>query len=453
MPQAGHPQNEPRLQRAIHLPGAVALVVGAVVGAGIFVQVKPIAEGSGAAIWLAFTAAITVSIFGVIPIIELAGAVPRAGAGFFFASRLLSPRTGWVTSWWLVLGGGASTTVVALTLAKYLPVGLPDHAVAALVLLAFYGVYQLGMRLAMSLQVVLAIQFVLALVLYGVAGLFCVELDITAVPDKGVGPFIAAVLLAYATCMGFQVIAEMGEEIRNARRNIPLALILGGAAVALIYILVGQVYVSSAALHGAEAFAAFNQPLTDSATPFLGRFWIRFLALGAITAGLTSLNAAAIALPREFFAQARDGMVPALLGRVSARTHTPNNAVTFFFAFVLLLVALGRDVDFYGLAAAIGILGVSSVLCIAALRLPKVFPDRHKGAYIRFPRPVLALCTLVILTVSLAMGAALAIERPAVVGMYAVWTLLVLILYVWRTRRFTETDWARFQQIPGLDEE
>jgi hypothetical protein len=82
-----------------------------------------------------------------------------------------------------------------------------------------------------------------------------------------------------------------------------------------------------------------------------------------------------------------------------------------------------------------------------------VFPERHAGAYIRFPRPVLGLCTAVTVLVALAMGSVLALERPAVVGLYAFWTLLVLVLYVLRTRRFSESHWARFRQIPGSDEE
>lgn len=440
------------LQRSIHLPGAVALVVGGVIGAGIFVQVQPIAAGSGGAIWLAFLTAIVISIFGVIPIIELAGAIPRAGAGFLFASRMLTPGLGYLTSWWLLLGGGASTSVVSLTLAKYLPITSSPHVSALLVLGVFFVVFQFGLRLAMSLQVLMALQFVVALVLYGVAGAWHADLLVDVLPDRGVAPFIEAMLLAYATCMGFQVIAEMGEEIHNARRNIPLALIIGGALVAVIYILVGQVYVSTLHLHGGEAAPVFQQPLTESAAPFLGRGALWFLGLGAVTAGLTSLNAAAIAMPREFYAQARDGLAPRALAAVSPRTHTPQHAVTVYFIFVALLILLWRDTDFYGLAAAIGILGVSSVLCFAALRLPRTFPGRHAHAFIRFPRWVLLICTVVTVAVSLAMGAVLAMERPLVVGVYAFWTLLALTVYHLQARCFTPADRARFQQIPGLDE-
>lgn len=451
------PADEPHaggagLRRSITLPGAVGLVVGGVIGAGIFVQVQPIAAGAGPAIWLAFLAAILVSLFGVIPIIELAGAIPRAGAGFLFASRLISPGFGYLTSWWLLLGGGASTTVVALTLAKYLPLTGSAHLSALIVLAVFYIVYQFGLRLAMSLQVLMALQFVAALVIYGIAGMLHVEPVFDALPAAGAGPFIEAVLLAYATCMGFQVIAEMGEEIHQARRNIPLALILGGALVALIYILVGQVYVSTVPLHGAGAAAAFQQPLTESAAPFLGPRATWFLRVGAVTAGLTSLNAAAIAVPREFFAQARDGLAPRALCRVSPRTHTPQHAVTVYFLFVAGLIALGRDIDFYGLMAAIGILGVSSVLCFAALRLPRRFPARHARAFIRFPWPVLLLCTFITVAVSLAMSGVLALQRPVVVGIYAGWTLLALAIYRGQARRFTPEDRARFDDVPGEDE-
>jgi basic amino acid/polyamine antiporter, APA family len=446
------PGTEPQLARSIGLAGSIALVVGGVIGAGIFVQVKPIAAQSGNAIWLAFVLAILVSMIGVIPLIQLAGALPRAGAGYLFSSRLLSPFLGVITSYWLILGGGASTSVVALTLARYLPVGLPDHAVAILILLLFYIVYQAGMRLAISLQVLMAIQFVVALVVYGLVGAFTVELSAGWRPPLGPGPFIEAILLCYSTCMGFQVIGEMGEEIRNARRTIPLALLIGGAIVASIYILVGLVFVNTQSLHQPAEFAAFSQPLTQSATPFLGGGWIRFLAIGAITAGLTSLNAAAIALPRELFAQARDGFLPALLGQISPRTHTPQHAVTVYFLFVILLLLAGGGIEFYGLMAAIGVSTITTALCIASIRLPHIYPERYAYAYIRFPKALLWLCTVLTLLVSLVFIVALVSQRPGVLLVYVLWTLLVMALYYRATRKWQTPDWARLRAIPGQDE-
>ncbi len=447
--------DEAQLERTISLSGGVALVVGGVVGAGVFVLIASIGAQSGSAIWLAFTIAILVSLIGVIPVIQLAGALPRAGAGYLFASRLFSPFLGTMTSFWIILGGGASTCVVALTLAMYagqfLPTGLPNRLVAIVLVLLFYAVYQFGLRLAMWLQILMAVQFVSALGLYAAAGAVRVDLDVSVIPPQGIAVFLMAVLLCYSTCLGFQVVAEMGEEIRNARRNIPLALVIGGGVVAALYIVIGTVFVSSIP-YDPEAYGQLKAPLCESAARFLPPTLVSYLGFGATTAGLTSLNAAAIALPREIFGQARDGVLPRALARVHPRTHAPQNAVTAYFAFVIAFLAVGFDTEFYGFAAAVGILVMSSVLCVASFQLPKRFPERVDRAYIRFPMWLLVACTVMTVLVSLGFSAVVAYERPGVLGLYAGWSLLVIVYYRLRTRRFTPRDWEQIQAIPGADE-
>jgi len=443
----------PQLERTISLPGAVALVVGGVVGAGIFALVREIGALSGASIWLVFAVAILVSLVGVLPLIQLASAVPlRAGAGYVFASRFLSPFLGVMTSCWVVFGGAASTALVALTLAtylqEYLPVALPNQAVAVAVVLAFYGVYWFGLRLAMSLQVIMAVQFVSALVVYGLAGAWHTPLQFAVVPPHGAPSFFMAVLLAYSTCLGFQVIGEMGEETRNPRRTIPLALVIGGALVAGIYILTGAVFVASMA-NTPDAYSQLSAPLVESAARFLPAPIVRFIGIGALTAGLTSLNAGAIALPRELLAQARDGIAPELLARVSPRTHGPQHATTAYFVIVVLLLLAGGDIDLYGYLAAIGILAISSVLCVAALRLVRLRPDDYHRAYVRFPVPVLVTCTIITVTASLGFAAVLILECPVVLPIYALWSLLIAAAYALRVRSFTPEHWQRIREIPS----
>lgn len=452
----GTPKDDtPKLRREITLPGAVALVVGGVIGAGIFVMVRDIGAQTGQAIWLSFAVAIVVSMIGVIPVIQLAGALPRAGAGYLFASRLLTPYFGVLISAWVLLGGACSTSVVARTLAQYLQdyllADMPVGFMAAGILLLFYGIYAFGVRLAMSLQMIMAVQFLAALILYGVAGLFHAGFAMTVTPIQGVSGFLMSVLLSYATCMGFQVVAEMGEEIRDARRTIPLALLIGGAIVAVIYILVGTVFVNSMPYDEA-LYAGMNAPLRASAELFLSGAAVHFIGLGALTAGLTSLNAAALALPRELFAQARDGMLPAVLASINRRTGTPQHAVTAYFILVGALLLCQFETDFYGYMAAMGILAISSALGLAALRLVKRFPERYAGAYIQFPMPLLYVCAIITILVALIFGAVIVLERPAVIGTYLAWTVLVSGWYFIRTKSFTGEDWARIAAIPGEDE-
>jgi len=442
-----------KLGKSISLSGAIALVVGGVVGAGIYVLVAQIGDKAGGSLWLSLSIAMLVSLIGVIPTIQLAGALPRDGAGYFFSSRMLNPFLGAMVSYWVILGAGASTCVVAITLADsmggllaLLPIPVSLHVAGVGILVTFWAIYLLGMHLAISLQVIMAMQFVSALLVYAVAGAVQVPLVLSVAPPTGAGAFFESILLSYMLCMGFQVVAEMGEEIVNARRNIPLALIIGGAIVAVLYITVGQVFVSHfPGVPGTPIPKGTN--LLDTATGILPGWFVPYLSLGAITAGLTSLNAAAIAIPREIFAQSRDGLLPAWLSKVNPRTHAPQHAVTVYFFFVGLMLLAHQEMDFYGVAAAIGILVMSSVLCIACLNLPRRYPEHYRNAYIVFPYPLLVFCAIFSVLVSLFFCGVVLLQQPRVAILYVLWTLAVAIIYFLRTRRWTTTDWERAQSV------
>ncbi|HOC67596.1 MAG: putative amino acid permease YhdG [Candidatus Hydrogenedentes bacterium ADurb.Bin101] len=449
--------NTLHLQRTIGLAGASALVVGGVIGAGIFVMVRDIGALAGPAIWLSFVIAITVSMIGVIPLIQLAGALPTAGAGYMFASRMLSPCMGVLVSAWVLLGGACSVSVATRTLAQYMQgyilEGIPVGLMAAGILAVFYGIYSFGVRLAMSLQLVLAVQFLSALLLYGLAGAFHSGLDMTLQPVQGANGFLMSILLCYAICMGFQIIAEMGEEIQDARRTIPRALLIGGLIVAFIYILVGSVFVTTIP-YDAARYAAMNAPLRESATLFLPAALVHFIGLGALTAGAAALNAAALTLPRELFALARDGILPRTLANIDPRSGAPRNAVTVYFILVGMLLLGQFETDFYGYMAATGVLAISSALGVAAIRLCRRFPRCYSDAYIQFPKSVLVICAGITIAASLGFGLVVAYERPWVLAAYAAWTLTVCAGYRLRTRNFTDDAWRKmtsFQEESNTD--
>lgn len=459
-----------QLKRSISLAGAIALVVGAVIGAGIYVLVTDIASATGPAIWIAFSAAMLISLISVLPLIQLAGALPRAGGGYFFTSRMLSPGLGFVTSWWIVLAGAASTCLVAITLAYNIEPYLPEwlHLTprwwAMIIVISFYLIYLVGVDLAIWLQILMAAQFVTALLAYAIVGAFSVDIDVAAASPRGMGGLVMGTLICYSTCMGFQVIAELGEEIHDARRNIPLALLIGGGIVAVIYITVSQVFVSAIPFDPV-IYESLRVPLMTSAESFLPAWFLPYLSLGAFTAGLTSLNAAAIALPREIFAQARDGVLSPFFAKVTPHTHVPQRAVSFFFLFVVVLLALApwlaprdeygvsQETDFFSIMAGVGILVMSGMICVACLRLPKKYPERYENSYIKFPMPLLWVCTVITVVVSLGFAVLLLTEVREVVYVYAGWSVLMWILYRLSTRNFTAADWARATTVTGDDDE
>ncbi|HRK33466.1 MAG TPA: APC family permease [Candidatus Hydrogenedentes bacterium] len=448
----------PQLERTIGLVGAVALVIGGVIGAGIYALIGSIGAKAGYATWLAFLIAMFASIAGAIPVIQVASSMPRAGAGYLFTSRLLFPLAGTVSSGLILLAGASSTALTIVALTTYLPpsltFGVPLHLVGIGILIVFYLIMLCGLQLAMGLQVIMVAQMLVALGIYALAGLYHTPLEFSTVPRQGAGQFFMAVVLCYNACMGFQVLAEMGEEIHHPKRTIPLALLIGGVVVTLIYISVGMVLVNSLP-YTAENYDPDNAPINASALLFLPASVVAFINFGSLTAGLTSLNAAAVALPRELFAQSRDGILPAALSRVGARSHAPLAATSTFFGLLIFMVFLNMDQDFYGLTAALGIQMITSAMCIASLRLPRKYPKLYREAYVVFPVWLLWLCTIASILTTILFGVIVAMERSSVVVVYATLAVALAIYHLVRVAHLRRNAFpydARVQAIPGSDD-
>lgn len=452
-------QNETILDRPIGLAGGIALVIGGVIGMGIYALIAAVGAQAGSALWIAFTLAIIVSAIGVTPLIQIASALPRAGGGYLFTSRLINPLVGTVTSFLAILGASSSTAMVALGLAGYmtpfLPIDVPVRLMAVILPVLFYALYFCGLRLAAWIQMLLAAQLIVALVVYGIGGASRFGMNFSVSLPQGAGGLIMATILCYSVCMGFQVITEMGEEMKNARRNIPLSLLIGGVIVLCIYLIVGTVFIS-AVPYDFENIKAMTAPLMDTGKIFLPGFWVVFLGIGALSAGLTSFNAGAIALPRELFSQARDGIMPEVLGRLHQRTRTPMNAVTVYFAFTIFLILLGQTIDFYGVMTAVGILMMTAIIAVAAVRLPAKFPERYAGAYFRLPKFWLVVIAVISVVSCLGFISLVLMELPVVGLVYVCWIILVVIYYLGRVNWLKKSgvDWdARIRRIPGFDEE
>ena len=104
-----------KLEKRIGLAGGTAIVVGGVIGMGAYALVPSIAQKAGNAAWLAMTIAMLVSVVSVLPLIQISSALPVAGGGYMYASRLISPLAGTVTSFWALLGGASSRRVSPTT--------------------------------------------------------------------------------------------------------------------------------------------------------------------------------------------------------------------------------------------------------------------------------------------------------------------------------------------------
>lgn len=461
---------EVKLGRALGLGGGIALVVGSIIGMGIYALLAPIAANSGNAMWLAFIIAIIVSAVGSIPIIQAASAVPRAGVGYHMTSRLSTPLVGSLISLWAIVGGAASTAVVCIgfagNIAAYWLWGIDKSQeiiiLSLIIPVVFMGLYLFKLQIANLAQIIMVILKVLALCVFIVGGIFVVThpIHLSFMGPKGIGGMAMAVILCFTTCLGFQVIAEMGEEIKDPKRNIPLAMLIGGLIVLVIYILVGAVFMGSIT-YDYDTLMKMKSPLLDSARTFLPEGWVALLGFGALFAAATAINAAAMALPREILSQARDDLLPAGMGQVSTRTHSPIRAVGIYFIIVLLLLCLQFvkiDMDFFGVLAAVGILTMTIVIAFAVINLPKRFPAEYNKAYFKLSKPWLIVFAILTAATSLPFIVLVLLDYKNtlwIIGILIGITIVFILYYLLRVRWLKKqgVNWEeRTKKLTGFDE-
>ena len=451
-----------KLARSIGLTGAVAITVGCVIGMSIFVLIGDMASMAGPALPLAFLFALIPALFNVITVAQLGSAIPRAGGGYVFTSRIMGPFWGSFTSWFIILAiiGALSTVGVGLAqyVNEYLPPGLSDTTVAVLLVGAFVLVNAVGLVFAEVVQIIMVGQMIIALLIFGIWGLLGAE-GAAAEPIPffigGFGGVAMASVLCYFSYVGFATIAEMGEEIRNPKKNIPRSIGIAAVIIFILYALISVVFNKIMGFNP-EELADLGAPLSHAGWLFLPAWAVHFLSIGALGAGLTSINAGVIAMPREIFAQGRDGMMPSLFRHVTKKQKTPIWAILAVFPPVMVLVLFKLGEDFYGFLAVGALLLTNITIAIACLKLPKTYPDDYEKSPFKISRGWLTFFSWGAIVTSGMFIALILLQLPIISAILAGWCVLVALYYVARKRFMVKSgmDFEKlFSTIPGYEEE
>jgi APA family basic amino acid/polyamine antiporter len=156
---------------------------------------------------------------------------------------------------------------------------------------------------------------------------------------NGLHGILSASLIAFLAFGGFDMVAAAGEEIERPERNLPLAILLTLAIVLVVYLLV--VFAALGTLDWRK-LGTSSAPLSDAAQVFLGPAGSRAVAAVAVLTTAATANAVLVVTSRISFAMARDGLLPAAMARVSARTGVPWIAIVVSGAMLLLVACLGN---------------------------------------------------------------------------------------------------------------
>ena len=366
----------PGLQRVLGLWSAVSIVIGTVIGSGVFLVPSTMIRylGSVEKLFLVWVIAGLLSLFGALTYAELAAAMPEAGGEYVYLSAAYGPFWGYLYGWtqfWVAKSGSIATlaagfytyltafypvlgtTIITLP-ARIGPGGslLEIHygqLVAIAVILLLAAVNYIGVRSGGNLQVVVTGIKMLLLGGVIVVGLSSGKGDFShlgaSIPAPvGIAAFFAAMVSALWAYDGWNNVSMVSSEIRNPQRNLPRALIFGTLAVMATYILINlsYFYVLSPVQVGSSQRVAADMMRSIYGGPAAGA-----LTVAVLISIFAALNGSILSGSRVPYAMARDGLFFRTAAVVHPRFHTPGNATIMLCLWSCVVVLSGWFDDLY----------------------------------------------------------------------------------------------------------
>jgi APA family basic amino acid/polyamine antiporter len=310
------------LPRVLGFTSVVGILVGTVIGSGIFVAPNKIAElvQSPQLILAVWAVGGILSFFGALAFAELGAAFPTAGGMYVYLREGYGRPVAFLFGWtlFLVIDSGAIATLSVAFSTRYLPYFLPltpfgSKLVSLALIAALVAVNCFGVRYGALLQNVLmvikfgAIAAVSGLVLLFVNGSTAnwVQPPPAAVSGNLVGNFGAALVLSLWAYKGWEAVTFSSGEIKRPERNIPLGLVAGTLVVVLLYLSTNLAYLYALPAADIARSSRIAADVMNLAVGPIGASIIAAVILFSITG---AANGNVLTAPRVFFAMARDGL-------------------------------------------------------------------------------------------------------------------------------------------------
>ena len=438
--ETGTDTGRSELRRSIGLVGLTAIGIGGTIGTGIFFILSQAVPMAGPAVVWSFVLAAIVAGLTAVCYAELAGAVPVAGSSYSYAYATLGELTALCVGACLLLEWGVAAAAVAVGWSEYvnqllgnlfgvqIPEALsnaPEQGgvfnlpavllVVMCALLLMRGASESAKTNAVMVAIKIAV--LIMFIVIGVTGWDSANL--TPFAPFGFSGVTAAAGVIFFSFIGLDGVATAGEEAKNPRRNLPLAIMIALLIVTTLYVLTALIAVAAQPTSEFEdqeaGLAQILQNVTGSSWPGTA------LAAGAIISIFSVTLVSLYGQTRILFAMSRDGMIPEVFHKVNPRTLTPVKN-TIFVAIVVSLLAGLIPINFLAEMTSIGTLAAFITVSIGVIVLRRTAPDLERSFKVPlYPvTPILAI-----------LGALWIIYNLRVVTLYVfvIWIAVALVWY------------------------
>jgi len=440
------------LRIGIGFPSAVLLVMGGIVGVGVFVNPAVVARGLHSP-WLvlaAWSLGGLIALLGAFVYAELAARFPSTGGEYVYLRESYGPLVGFLFGWTTLLvvqtGGQAA---VAIIFAKNFNVlvggGLSEHVVVVATLAAVAGINCIGVRTGNGAQSLLGALKVAAIAALVIAGLLFArhgllppsEAASASTPLTAVKAFAAAMIPVVFSYGGWQTANYVAGEIRDPARNLARALLVGVLVVIALYLLVN---IACLRALGIDALGKTLTPTSDVLRMVAGPLGARLAAAAIALSALAFMSQGMLTGPRVTFAMARDGLFFRGAASVGQTSRVPVIAILFQAVWTGVLALSGSYEQILSYAIAMNFLFFGlSASCLFVLRRREILglaepaPDGYRAHWHPWTTGLFVLACAVIVGFSF-----WAYPINSLIG-YAILLLGVPPYLYWRRQGLPET--------------
>lgn len=378
-------ENEAGLKRQIGLFGAVAILVGAVIGSGIFMTPGTVAAAAGSfgPFMIAWILAGASGILCSLVYAELSPAMPKAGGPYIYITEAFGKGAGFVYGWSMTIGNyiplvAMLATGFASNLAKLIPGITPTgiKIVATAVILALMILNIRGTRLGSTVANIFTVGKLLALLLVIIGGFFLLSPEnftsvTTASGNTEWNGILSAAFPAFLAFGGYYQLAYMSEDIKDPQKTLPKAMVLGMIIVIVINILISIACVGTV---GFASLAGSETPVVDAGTAIFGTAGTIIVTIGACVSIFGALNGGIMSYPRVSYSMSQNGLMFKSFGRLHKTYNTPYVPTLFICLVALIFVWTGSFGTLLGINVFAGRI-LECVVCLSLLILRKKKPD------------------------------------------------------------------------------
>lgn len=339
----------PTLARRLGAFDATMLVMGGIIGSGIFINPSVVAQyvHTTPLILGVWAAGGVIALMGAFVYAELAALRPDVGGQYAYLRDAWHPSVAFLYGWSLLLviqSGGMAA--VAVTFARYTVeltgIGMPDWLLATLTLAILTLINCLGVRSGTNTQTALMLLKLAAIAML----IFVGRMLLPAAPEVAIAPSSGSLAFALAAAMtpvmfaygGWQTASFMSGELVRPRRDLAIGLLAGVIGVITIYLAVNYVCLHALGPHG---LAATTTPASTVMRLALGERGAQLIAAGIAISTLGFLSQGMLTAPRVYYAMAEDRVFFASVAKVHPRTRVPILAIALQGAAAIVIALSG----------------------------------------------------------------------------------------------------------------